>query len=93
MFLRGENNLLVHVVPHQYMGGDEVLTYIAVQANYDMTGKDLLNKCKEMWSLNEEHKNYKLVAVKESGGVTIDENKTLREAGIKHNSPLQIREA
>lgn len=89
-YLHDPNHLLVHIVPSSLTGGDELLTYIALRAKYDMTGLDLKEAGLNLWNLNEENNRYKLVTWLGGQDVEIDDEKTLEEMGISNGAPIQI---
>ncbi|WP_458414197.1 hypothetical protein ACNQFZ_04700 [Schinkia sp. CFF1] len=89
-YLHNPNHLLVHIVPASLTGGDELLTYIAMRAKYDMTGLDLKQAGLNLWNLNEQESQYKLVTHLGGTEVEIDEKKTLTEMGISNGAPIQI---
>ncbi|EKN63545.1 hypothetical protein M670_03296 [Schinkia azotoformans MEV2011] len=89
-YLHDPNHLLVHIVPSSLAGGDELLTYIALRAKYDMTGLDLKEAGLSLWNLNEDNHRYKLVTWLGGQDVDVDEKKTLKEMGIRNGAPIQI---
>lgn len=89
-YLHDPNHLLVHIVPASLSGGDELLTYIALRAKYDMTGVELKEAGLNLWNLNEDNNRYKLVTWLGGRDVMIEENKTLAEMGITNGAPIQI---
>lgn len=90
LYLHDENHLLVGVVPKNLTGGDEVLTFISIRANYNMTGKELLDLALETWNILGDEEEYHLVAMRPSGGVVVPLDQTLKESGIQNGAPLQI---
>ncbi|HHY72360.1 MAG TPA: hypothetical protein GX497_03875 [Bacillus bacterium] len=89
-YLHDPNHLLVHIVPTSLACGDELLTYIALRAQYDMTGLDLKQAGLSLWNLNEDHNRYKLVTILGDKDVEVDDEKTLAEMGIRNGAPIQI---
>lgn len=90
LYLHDENNLLVGVVPEVLMGGDEVLTYISIRANYHMTGQELLDLALETWNLQDDEKKYHLVAVRPHGEAVVPLKQNIKEFGLSNGAPLKI---
>ncbi|HHW36097.1 MAG TPA: hypothetical protein GXX18_02160 [Bacillales bacterium] len=89
-YLHDPNHLLVHIVPASLTCGDELLTYVALRAKYDMTGLDLKQAGLNLWNLNVDNSRYKLVTWLGGQDVEINEEKTLEEMGIRNGAPIQI---
>ena len=89
-YLHDPNHLLVHIVPRSLTGNDELLTYIALRATYDMTGLELKQAGVSLWNLQEENCSYKLVTWLRGEDVEVEEEKTLAEMGIRNGAPIQI---
>jgi hypothetical protein len=92
LFIQEKNNLLVSVVPKHLIGGDRHLIYLSVRANYNMTGKELLDQALEAWNLQDDGKEYRLVAMRPDGEIPVSLEKNLKESGLHNGSPLQIVE-
>jgi hypothetical protein len=90
LYLHDENNLLVSVVPKDLTGGEMCLTYISIRANYNMTGKELLDAALETWGLKDNGQKYSLVAIRTEGEVTVPLEQNIKEFGIHNGSPVQI---
>jgi hypothetical protein len=90
LYLHDENNLLVSVVPRDLTGGEMCLTYISIRANYNMTGKELLDLALESWNLKDNGKEYGLVTIRPEGDVSVPLEQNIKEFGLHNGSPLQI---
>lgn len=90
LYLHDENHLLVSVVPRDLTGGEMCLTYISIRANYNMTGKELLDLALETWNLKETEQTFELVAMRPDGEVLVPPDKNIKEFGLHNGSPLQI---
>ena len=90
LYLHDENHLLVGVVPKSLTGGDEVLTYISIRANYKMTGKELLDLALDTWNIIGDEEEYHLVAMRPNGEVVVQLDQTIKQSGIQNGAPLQI---
>jgi hypothetical protein len=90
LYLHDENNLLVSVVPRDLTGGEMCLTYISIRANYNMTGKELLDLALETWNLKDNGREYGLVTIRPEGEVSVPLEQNIIEFGLHNGSPLQI---
>ncbi|MEB3100253.1 hypothetical protein [Ferviditalea candida] len=89
LYLQDANHLIVYPVLKTHMENDLFFAYIGVQANYSMTGQDLLAVCLEAWQADRS-KDYRLLLIRENEEIDIPLNQNIKEAGLRNGDPLQI---
>lgn len=91
-YLSDENHLLVHSVYKDLMENDMFLTYIAIRANYGMTGKELLDACLDAWQLDK-GQHYRMTLIRADKETEIQLEQNIKQFGIRNGDPLRIEEA
>jgi hypothetical protein len=89
-YLMHENQLIVWPALQERLESDLFQANVALRARYDMTNKELLDACKDLFQLDKE-KNYRLFLIRaDKENTELELNQTLAEAGIRNGDPLMI---
>ena len=88
-YLKHENQLIVWPVLKEVTENDLFQGPIGLRARYSMTNQELLNDCLKAWKVKEDH-DYRLLLVRDHGGVELPLKQTVKEAGIRNGDYLEI---
>jgi hypothetical protein len=85
-YLKHENQLIVWPIlkENNLFHGS-----IGLNARYDMTNKELLKACLEVWKVNND-KHYRLFLIRGDGKTEISLEENVREASLRNGDYLEI---
>lgn len=88
-YLKQDNQLVVWSVLKGVADPDLFHAPIGLRVRYNMTAKELLEASLAAWKLKTD-KNYRLLLVRAGGGIELNLEQTVKEAGIRNGDYFEI---